>query len=115
MSRQLKPYICRLRDELQRHGLYHERNESLIKSVALAELILDNYQQDLKGHRALLEQTGSMGQTKINLNPIYVEARKLLAVSINGKAKLGMGNLGKNMDDRVDKTFSAWMSDVMDE
>jgi len=92
MSRQLKPYINRLRDLCTEHGLYQERNETLIRDVALLELMRDDYVDAIKENGPIIRQIGSQGQTKIQLNPVYIELRKVLANIINGKSKLGFSN-----------------------
>lgn len=112
MSRQLKPYICRLRETLEAHNLYHERNDTLIKDVAMTELIRDTYLDTMKEQGPLLRQVGSQGQTKININPIYVEIRKLLATIINGKAKLGLGNLGRTMEEQTQNEFENFINEI---
>ena len=112
MSRQLKPYIDRLRDDLIDHGLYHERNEGLIKEVALAEVIRDNYMDSFKEYGPLIRQIGSQGQTKININPVYVEVRRLLATIISGKSKLGMGNINQTMDAQVETDLDKFITSL---
>jgi len=112
MSRQIKPYKDRLRDELQQFDLYHEKNEGLIMNVALAEILRDNYMDSLKENGPLLRQVGSQGQTKISINPVYVEIRKLLATIINGRAKLGMGNIGRSMEEQTETEFEQFIKDI---
>lgn len=90
--KKLKPYVDRLRSELVTHNLYHPRNEMMIINVAQARLLADKAMEEMKGQRVMLHQTGAQGQTKISINPLFEQLRKLLAVVISGEAKLGLGN-----------------------
>lgn len=90
--KKLKPYIDKLRDELITHNLYHPKNEMMIANVAQARYLVDKAFDELKGQRVMLYQTGSRGQTKISLNPLFDQIRQMIATAIKGEAKLGLGN-----------------------
>ena len=111
MSRQMKPYEDRLRQELLAMGLYNERNERLITCAARCNRMIDMMEDELRGHSLILSQTGSMGQMKVTQHPHVESIRKMnhtLALCLH---YLGLGNQ-EIIEEAINDPVSRFIEDL---
>jgi len=97
MARQLKPYIDRIRQTMERYDIYSERNDMLIESVAMMMRDRDAAYESMRGEGPILTQVGSQKQSKVDIHPAMKVIESKEKAIIRGLYYLGIGNTKKDI------------------
>ena len=84
--------IEEIRKILTDAGLYHERNEKLIRDAVEMEVLIERARREIGNHTLMLRTLGSNNQEKVSVNPIVTEYRRMIHDHAMILAKLGLGN-----------------------
>lgn len=100
-----------LRDRLKNAGLYHERNEPLIRACVMQELLVDQALDEFEHTKIIMSHKNTAGFTVPKRNPAADFYKEALANYTRTLAYLGLGN--KPVVPTEDKKMTSLLDEVM--
>lgn len=105
--------IDKYRIELQNLGLYHPRNERLMKLIVMMEKKVQRMNAESLKYPEIMKTVGYNGQDKITDNPINDKMFK--AVSTLGRLLAYMGHGNKPVEAELNKEEKSLLDEVMNQ